>query len=228
MLESVLAFFALGAIGFWLALVAVFVLLCVFSEEDGGRATLTFVLGVLFLQFLAKVDVFHYVKGNPLHFAFYAGIYILAGLAWSVLKWWRYVAKQHRIYNEAKKLFCEQFELDPSQPLSLEMKERWADWLPSHSRTHYRGESHVPQVTEHKADIIRWMTYWPFSFVWTLLNDPIRRFYEFVYDQVGVKMQKVADLMFKNTKQDFLTKEETEELRKRRGVTDSAPGRSAK
>lgn len=42
-------------------------------------------------------------------------------------------------------------------------------------------------VSEHKDRVSAWMMYWPFSFVWYILNDPIVAFYNFLY----YKLQKV-------------------------------------
>ena len=198
-----------GIVHITLALAAFAIVLCVFSEDDGAKATMTLIGSVLFLQFLVKVDVFHYMKGNPFYFLTYAGIYVLAGLIWSVLKWWRYVAKIRREYDAARVRFCELHRLDPAAPLPLRFKALWQE-------NSERDFGEPPQVTEHRGDIIRWMTYWPFSLLWTILNDPVRRLFEFLYNLVGAKMQAISDQLFKGTKSDYLTREEREEFERKK------------
>jgi hypothetical protein len=57
-----------------------------------------------------------------------------------------------------------------------------------------------PQVSQHKSDIMRWLCWWPFSFICTLLNDPLRRLYEAVYRNIADHLQSISDKMFSGLK----------------------------
>lgn len=58
----------------------------------------------------------------------------------------------------------------------------------------------IPKTSSHKGDIIAWMTYWPFSSLWTLINDPVKRFFKFMYSRFENLYQKMSDKMFTDIK----------------------------
>ena len=58
----------------------------------------------------------------------------------------------------------------------------------------------VPRVRDHKSEIIVWMIYWPFSMLWTLLNQPIKNIFLFIYNRIESKMQDMADKIFEPIK----------------------------
>jgi hypothetical protein len=38
-----------------------------------------------------------------------------------------------------------------------------------------------------------WMSFWPMSLLWTLLNDPIRKLFTEIYTRISGTLQKIAD-----------------------------------
>jgi len=56
----------------------------------------------------------------------------------------------------------------------------------------------IPTAKEYKSEIIVWMSYWPWSMTWTLLNDPIKRFFNFIYLKFSTLYQKLSDRIFKD------------------------------
>ncbi len=60
----------------------------------------------------------------------------------------------------------------------------------------FRG-SIPPRARDNKARIIAWMTYFPASMAWTLVNDPIRHAIEFLYNRVGKLLQSMSDRTFR-------------------------------
>ena len=71
-------------------------------------------------------------------------------------------------------------------------RERWTEFL---SREGIKGPI-PPNAKDHKARIIAWMTYWPASMAWTLVNDPIRHTVEFLYSRIGNLLQGMSDRTF--------------------------------
>lgn len=41
-----------------------------------------------------------------------------------------------------------------------------------------------PYIALDKTRIIMWMSYWPVSALWTLINDPLHRLYNFIYNRL--------------------------------------------
>lgn len=93
-----------------------------------------------------------------------AGVYVAVGVIWTFGKWYFFVKQAVR---------------NARTYLTLHGQ------LPSHD--------YPPQVNNHKSDIMRWLSWWPFSFVGTILNDPLRRLFEAVYDLIGDSLQKMSD-----------------------------------
>lgn len=60
-----------------------------------------------------------------------------------------------------------------------------------------------PHPNDNKGRIIFWMSYWPFSAVWTIINDPITRFYRFVYHRIGDMLAGISNRMFSKYKNDL-------------------------
>jgi hypothetical protein len=48
-------------------------------------------------------------------------------------------------------------------------------------------------VNRHRATFLVWIGYWPFSLVWTLLNDPFKRLVRRIYDELQGVYQRITD-----------------------------------
>ena len=57
-------------------------------------------------------------------------------------------------------------------------------------------KKYPPQISDHKADYIRWMSYWPFSFIYTITHDFVRRVARAVYNAVSKYLQMISDWVF--------------------------------
>lgn len=45
----------------------------------------------------------------------------------------------------------------------------------------------------NKERILNWMMYWPFSGVWTLINDPIKKSFQRIFKGLENRFQKISD-----------------------------------
>ena len=68
---------------------------------------------------------------------------------------------------------------------------KWLSFV-YHAKEHKRP---MPEAKNNRSEIVGWMVYWPWSAFWTILNDPIRRFYkmlarilEKIYDSIAEKV----------------------------------------
>lgn len=57
-----------------------------------------------------------------------------------------------------------------------------------------------PQANNHKALITTWITHWPVSLVWTLINDPIKKLINHIFESIKSVFQKISDKVFESTK----------------------------
>lgn len=162
-------FLAYGTLWFWFAIVAIFGTIIYFlesaltsDEDDGGgfRSTIT-ILGFLVLYYFCGssediLSMFRYVRDNTVGLLIWVGVYAAIGLVWSFVKWYFFLlSKKDKKYEQLKK----------------DQKRN----------TFTEGKLELPTAGDNKMRIISWMTYWPFSVVWTAINEPVKRFFNFVY-----------------------------------------------
>lgn len=55
-----------------------------------------------------------------------------------------------------------------------------------------------PKAAENKGTIISWMSYWPVSVFWYVINDPVKKFFNFVYERTGKVYDRITDRVFKD------------------------------
>jgi len=61
----------------------------------------------------------------------------------------------------------------------------------------------MPLVRNHKGRIIAWMSYWPWSLFWTILNDPIRRLFRRIYYKIKSFLQGISEKVFKDINEEL-------------------------
>lgn len=177
-------FVAIGGVAFWMvaAVFSVFVILAL--ETDSGTGA-TFV-GALFILFLMVATPFNpvvWALTNPGTFVSYLAGYFAAGSVWSFLKWIFYVLRRREEARIARTEFKEKG-----------LTGDFGDWVVG--RSNYRDSHYPPQVSRHKSDLVFWATWWPWSAFWTLLNDPIRHIWNFLYNLFGRSLQNITNRMF--------------------------------
>jgi hypothetical protein len=191
-LAGVLAF---GTLWFWLFSFVVFCAITALVENDEGVwATIVFIGTVLSLNFLSKIPVLDYVKLNPGHTLMYVGIYFAVGIVWTLIKWYFFVHNKVVKYNNFKAKFLKDRKTDTLTPaLANELIE---------SCSRYGVSADAPDASDHKSDLTRWGTYWPFSMVGTALNDIIRRAWDYVYEMLQTTYQRMSKSIFKSAAAD--------------------------
>jgi hypothetical protein len=197
-----------GGIFLWSFLVAITILLCVLVEKDEGVwATVVFIGTVLSLNFLSKVPILDYIKTNPLRTVELIAAYFAIGVAWTLIKWYFFVHRQVVKYNEFKRQFLKE---NNAAALTPELAAKLADQLSS--RGSYRNglgiSATAPDPADHKGDLTRWGTYWPFSMVGTALNDVVRRAWEYVYEMLQTTYARISKAIFKTAEADLKMAEE--------------------
>jgi len=213
MITAFLALFVFGGLWFWGLLALASIALITNLERDNEKgATIVFLGTLAAVVFLGNTSWLTYIIENPFSIGLLAGAYLLIGVAWGIAKWWIYL---HDVSarNRAERydwLARQWGRLEAGDPNFLEYEsahvnppQRWpdlvkADWKKYVARE-YRGKTLTkPMVSNSKARITAWMTYWPWSALWTLINDPIRRFYRWAYTQLRGLLQGMSDKAFKD------------------------------
>ena len=184
---------ALGTMWFWSVFAAVCIALFVFIDDDEG----TEASGVLFsfallLQLFGDFKPFSYLYHHPLATLQWAIVYLALGSLWSIAKWWFYVTKQRDHYNDKRRKFLRE-EGVKGDEIPSNLKYRWTNLAPA-----------KPDIYKEKQRVVRWMSFWPWSMVWTLINDPVKKFFNAVYRRMQGLLQKIADRAFAGTEHDLV------------------------
>lgn len=100
----------------------------------------------------------------------YLAVYFLIGAGWSLVKWYFYTLRLRDEYN--------------------------AD--PAHYRRVHR--TIPPSPTEYTKTILMWIGHWPFSLLWTLVNDPVKRIVRWIYARLQVVYAAISGHNFAGVK----------------------------
>ncbi len=75
---------------------------------------------------------------------------------------------------------------------------KWVFWLQGRKRYHQRHSSNREinisdyKVANNTEKILHWMIYWPFSLVWTMINEPVKRGFYYILDRFSGLYDKLA------------------------------------
>jgi hypothetical protein len=187
-----------------IALAIIYVVGCFLVElEYFGWATVVLIASVISVQSLHVFDFLSYVAANALTSAIYATGYVAVGVVWSFIKWFSFLMKYRDKFRELKLKFLTQKQIPHSDkvPVPAELEADFSRFLGSqYSTGDYASlrDGKKPIATESKARITAWMAFWPCSVLSTLLNDPIRRLFKFLFNIFKGLFQKLSDFVFKN------------------------------
>jgi hypothetical protein len=154
-----------GSLWFWaLAAMAMIAVFAFIDHDDGVGATGSLALFFVLLHRFGDIKAISFVMANPYRILGWLALYFALGTLWSFAKWWFHCRAQRDLYNEYKKDNRGKFNLP-----------------------------HKPSAADSKDMILRWMTFWPWSMIWTLINDPIKKAFREIYSKLQTQFQKIAD-----------------------------------
>lgn len=200
-----LGLFLVGTLWFWIlmAVAALVVGVCV-ARESFGKATLSVVATFALLGFLGDFNVLHWLVTHAAEFAVYLVAYFAIGTAWSVGKWWFFVRRKRDEYNDQKNAFLLQRGIKDGV-IPDDLRAKWREWIDNQydGRRSVGRSAYPPRARDYKGKITAWMMYWPWSFVVTIVDDPIRKLFNAIFRAIQDVFQRISDSAFKDVKGDF-------------------------
>ncbi len=172
--------------------------------ELEGWATTLFSIGTALVMWAYKAEIWDFMSTNPMPLLYFAVSYVVAGLVWSLFKWKLYIGKRTEKFNIAKQKFTS---------TNGDIKSQWKPWIDylGKSLSSYYGECFsftetpeqivkkiIPLANTKKTLIVSWISYWPMSLGATLLNNPFRKFFEFIYSLVSGIYDKMGSSAAEN------------------------------
>jgi len=210
-MNTLLGIFALGTLGFWLLILLDFILITALVEnESGGWATFTAICTILGLNYVWKFPVFEALRQNPGHAAILVGSYFALGIGWSIFKWYLFLHKQTRRYEDFKAQFMLEYKITTLTPESaaklMEAVAKMNQYKSKGDRDYILTQT--PLFRNHAGDLTRWATYWPFSMIGFALNDIVRKAWRHIIEMLQTTYQRIANHVFRNINADQAMAEE--------------------
>jgi hypothetical protein len=202
--------FVVGTFWFWALVVAWIIMLFIFIENENGiGATISMIIFGCCLQFFGNVDFLGYVMENPLTIAMIVGSYFLLGGIWGCVKWWVFCRDRWEEYMETKEEFLRSKGLPAgTKVVPDEFKLEWTRKLKQHGEYRGRTLADTPRVRDNKGKILRWMSFWPVSLIWSLINDFVKRVFKTIYQKIAGFLQRIADNMFAGAQDDLVDEDQ--------------------
>jgi len=184
------AFFASSTvliITFAIIAIAMMVLL---EFEREGWATMLFSLAIGLLIWTFKMSLLALVTTNPLATIGFIIFYVVAGVAWSAKKWNSFTGPIFDKYQTLKEEFIKQYkEINDKTREAFVSRIKDAGiasrYLSKDSTEEEILDAIEPSTKGKKSVIIAWISYWPLSLLASLLNNPFRKFFTFIYNRVS-------------------------------------------
>jgi hypothetical protein len=138
------------------------------------------------------------------HNYFMLGVYVpgylaFGALVWSFTKWYLFLKAFQCAREEAIRAFLEGRAYTNSL---ASRKEGLSSATPEEIRTGIVYQKYqntrlcdTPLASDYKGKIIAWMCWWPLSMIGTLLNDPVRKFFNLAYLRLSGYYQRMANRM---------------------------------
>jgi len=207
----------LGSFGFWLfwglAVVALFILIILADNEHWAWATALGVAALIGMGSLGVFNVYHFAVEHPGVLLGDFGCYVLLGMIWGAVKWWRFCRLHRHKYEEAKLDFLRSKNATQMTPL---LRVEWTDRLRNANRWDRYNVlySEPPNWKNHKEKIINWMYLWPFSFLATFFSDFFHRLWVNLCGWMGGLYTSIARAVWAGTEKDLASAEDFAEFQK--------------
>jgi hypothetical protein len=139
----------------------------------------------------------------------WVGGYFVCGLIWGITKWWLFLHNRLEEYEDEKRKWLHDKDVEGAEipkDLKAEWKEyllgvgdtKWTDWSGGTTKIRIR-----PNAWENKSRILTWMSFWPWSLIWSLINDFVRAIWRRIYRVVGDWYEWISKYVFRDVDNDF-------------------------
>jgi hypothetical protein len=196
----------------WWAIIAVGGFCLLLAIEDGSwiGATVVSVITAILLSVLGTSTWIQWCWHNPWLLLGGIAIYVVAGLIWSITKWYffltdcrkEYVAERDRWLDKKGEaagkmpdyLMAEWLEHAKKRRSFFSWRRHGADLSMMKLKT---PKALFPKAKENKGRIVTWMVWWPLSIVWTIIADWVKRFFERLFELVKDIFDRMSARIFK-------------------------------
>ena len=202
----------------WVVPVVFFFIILAFAENEKN-----FFAGISLIIFTAIM--YHsgfIILTDPWVVAKYFAYYFAIGALWSTIKWWRYLTGKANNFKVSKVKFIKRLnQINKDNPDFLQMGATHKTKIPEEINTRFKdfiidelglsysqravnredktiSEIVIPTAQDNKERITTWILWWPTSLFWTILNDPLVKLANAIYDRFQGIYSRISNMVFKD------------------------------
>jgi hypothetical protein len=152
-----------------------------------------------------------------------AASYFALGALWSVGKWWFFVRDKRDTYNDRKRDFIadKKLQITVKDAIPTDLRKEFKSYMTRYGN----GGVAMPEARKHKGRIMTWMAYWPWSMVWTLIDDPIKKMFRYIYNRLQRLYEKISESIWAGVDEDLRVPESPPPSPALEPVRDAAAGK---
>ena len=162
-----------GTFWFWVVcIIATCVVIAALENDSPGGAFVTLAITVIVCYILGSGStwgIIGLILTSPKTMVLLILGYFVAGTIWSFVKWYFFL---------------------------LDKKDEYLEAVDMNTGRAIRVSEYKPEVRRYKGKIISWMCYWPFSLLWSLVGDFLKRAFRSILEWTQGIMQKMSDHVF--------------------------------
>jgi len=215
MLEHIvlLPIFVVMGFWWWLLIIAASCFVIWSLEYDNlFSATATLLGTIVLMTVFGSSQLLEYMLSGWGTLVVIAG-YLACGVVWSFIKWYLYLIDRRADYIREKASWLKNEGIEGTD-IPEDQKDAWLKYLVTNTEFAVYAYNNngptknivvtlVPLATENKTKIVTWMTYWPWSLVWTMLADIVKRVFEHIYNMLLGWLQAISNWVFSAINNDF-------------------------
>jgi len=199
-----------GGVLFWILIAAIgIVILASVEYEKPVLSTISVVGFFVLLAYLGDFSLWAFVVHHPTWSLIGLAAYVFFGVCWSYCKWHFFVVSMAQRYNEN---FRERVELIKQyENEKREKRESGSEWITMRKLDSLSNKIHCcesemslnrkPEAKKFKRRIMIWMVHWPWSCIWTIINDPIKKLFKYIFRKLQAFYQRIADKAYCSTEE---------------------------
>jgi hypothetical protein len=194
-MESIMLF--LMGLPFAVALMACGVLVLIIGVLlETNRLGWLSILTILLL-FLFGRDIWTFVTANFFSVLIGGVCYVLIGVAWSLVKWRVHLSEKMDIFDDISSKYA--YDNDwagykaylQTQWDVLNFNDMHVSLIGAKTNKDIAARI-IPKAEHNKALIISWMLYWMLSMLATLLNNPLRKLFNYLYSVLSGTFDRMS------------------------------------
>lgn len=188
--------FMVGGVIFWGVIAIAFcIALYAIEKENALWALITTIVTLMVIGSFTAFNPFAYAYDHRAELYQYVAYYFVGGGVYASVRWLLWAHNLRVSYRELRERWTKS-----GGATEWFDEVRYAFGFSTADELRVWGN---PRIRNHKSTVMTWMTYWPICLPWTILNEPVKRTFVFIYNSIGGSLQWFSDRLFGDVSTDF-------------------------